>query len=100
MSSFDKLFSKYKTYDDSNGRGSIEEWGRLFNEKMNSSDAIKIMKRDNPLEILGLTKMPNIDELKNVYRKLVMQHHPDKGGDPIFCKKIIAAYTILEMQLQ
>jgi DnaJ-domain-containing protein 1 len=100
MSSFDKLFSKYKTYDDSNGRGSIEEWGRLFNEKMNSSDAMKIMKRDNPLEILGLTKMPDIDELKNVYRKLVMQHHPDKGGDPILCKKIIAAYTILEMQLQ
>ena len=100
MSSFDKLFSKYKTYDDSNGRGSIEEWGRLFNEKMNSSDAMKIMKRDNPLEILGLTKMPDIDELKNVYRKLVMQNHPDKGGDPILCKKIIAAYTILEMQLQ
>jgi DnaJ-domain-containing protein 1 len=100
MSSFDKLFSKYKTYDDSNGRGSIEEWGRLFNEKMNSSDAMKIMKRDNPLEILGLTKMPDIDELKSVYRKLVMQHHPDKGGDPILCKKIIAAYTILEMQLQ
>jgi hypothetical protein len=100
MSSFDKLFSKYKTYDDSNGRGSIEEWGRLFNEKMNSSDAKKIVKRENPLEILGFASMPTIAQLKDTYRKLVMKHHPDKGGDPLFCKKIIAAYTILETQLQ
>lgn len=100
MSNFAKLFSKYKTYDDSEGRGNIQEWNRLFVEKMSSSDAKKIVKRENPLEILGFVSMPTMEQLKDAYRKLVMKHHPDRGGDPIYCKKIIAAYTILEMQLQ
>jgi hypothetical protein len=100
MSNFAKLFSKYKTYNEVEGRGSVQEWNRLFVEKMSSSDAQKIVKRENPLEILGFVSMPTIEQLKDAYRKLVMKHHPDIGGDPIFCKKIIAAYTILEVQLQ
>ena len=99
MSSFSKLFAKYKTYDDSKGRGSVEEWSSIFDEKMSSSDAHRLMKKENPLEVFGFISMPTMSELRREYRKLVMEHHPDKGGDPIYCKKIIAAYTILEAQL-
>jgi hypothetical protein len=100
MSSFNKLFSKYKTYDDSQGRGSVEEWRNFFNEKMSSSDAVKLIKKEDPLKILGLDSMPTMYELKEAYRKLVMIHHPDRGGDPVHCKKIIAAFTLLEKQLR
>ena len=29
----------------------------------------------------------------------MLENHPDRGGDPIKCKKIIAAYTILEKRI-
>ena len=32
------------------------------------------------------------DEIKALYRKLVMKHHPDKGGDPDKFRNIHEAY--------
>jgi hypothetical protein len=29
-----------------------------------------------------------------------MENHPDRGGDPILCKKIIAAFTVLEKKIR
>lgn len=100
MSSFNKLFARYKTYDDSKGRGSVEEWRNFFNEKMSSSDALNLIKKEDPLKILGLDSTPTMHELKEVYRKLVMIHHPDRGGDPVYCKKVIAAFAILENKIK
>src|SRR3989344_5020132 len=48
------------------------------------------MKLKNPFEILGMSQSivrefadGELAELaKNNYRKLVMKHHPDKGGEP------------------
>jgi len=39
-------------------------------------------------KILGVSNDANQDNIKKSYRKLQMQHHPDKGGDPEICKKI------------
>lgn len=96
MSNFAKLFDRYKTYDDSEGRGSVEEWRSAFNTKMNLDEARDLVRDNDPLVIMGLDKMPSLAILKNVYRKLMMQHHPDRGGDAVVCRKIIAAFTILE----
>lgn len=46
-------------------------------------------------DVLGVSKDATPDEIKKAYRKLVMQHHPDKGGDPEQFKKIQSAYEIL-----
>ena len=99
MSKFSKLFAKYKTYDESEGRGNAEEWRSAYNEKISSSQARGILKKENPLIVLGFVSMPSLQELKNKFNKLMMKHHPDKGGDHVRCKKIIAAYVLLEEQL-
>lgn len=46
-------------------------------------------------DVLGANRGSNSDELKKVYRKLVLQHHPDKGGDPEKFKQIQHAYDVL-----
>ena len=54
------------------------------------------LKKINPLindtyEVLGVS--PNIPEdLKKAYKKLAMQHHPDRGGDEAKFKEINEAY--------
>jgi hypothetical protein len=49
------------------------------------------------LEILGFkpNDKPTKDELKNAHRRLVLVHHPDRGGDPKQFKKIQEAYDQL-----
>ncbi|MDD5693432.1 MAG: molecular chaperone DnaJ [Patescibacteria group bacterium] len=54
-------------------------------------------KRDY-YEILGVSKNANNDELKKAYRKLALQHHPDKGGgkeSEAKFKEINEAYSVL-----
>jgi curved DNA-binding protein len=45
--------------------------------------------------ILGVPKSANQDDIKRAYRKLAMQHHPDKGGDEAKFKQINEAYSVL-----
>ena len=44
---------------------------------------------------LGINPNASDAEVKKAYRKLAMQHHPDKGGDQAKFKEITAAYEIL-----
>jgi DnaJ-class molecular chaperone len=46
-------------------------------------------------DTLGVQKDASQDEIKKAYRKLVIVHHPDKGGDPEKFKEISNAYDIL-----
>ena len=50
---------------------------------------------ENYYQILGVQENTPIDEIKKKYRKLAMEHHPDKGGDEEKFKKISEAYDIL-----
>jgi curved DNA-binding protein len=47
--------------------------------------------------ILGVSKTASSDELRSAYKKLSMQHHPDRtGGDDSKFKQINEAYTTLK----
>jgi curved DNA-binding protein len=45
--------------------------------------------------VLGVPKSASPDEIKRAFRKLAMQHHPDKGGDETKFKELNEAYSVL-----
>ena len=45
--------------------------------------------------ILGVERNSTPDEIKKSYRKLAMEHHPDRGGDSDVFKDISEAYEVL-----
>lgn len=49
----------------------------------------------NLYEVLGISKDASNSEIKKAYRKLAVQHHPDKGGDADKFKQISNAYETL-----
>ena len=46
-------------------------------------------------EVLGVKPGTSPEDLKKAYRKLALQHHPDKGGDEEEFKKITESYEVL-----
>ncbi len=52
-------------------------------------------KRDY-YEILGVSKNASPDELKKAYRRLAVQHHPDRGGNEAQFKELNEAYEVLK----
>lgn len=46
-------------------------------------------------ETLGLQPDASKDDIRKAYKKLVVQHHPDKGGDEVKFKEIAGAYETL-----
>lgn len=100
MGDFAKIFDRYKTYDDSHGRGSVSQWRDAFETRMGMDEARRIVRDTDPYLILGLDAEASIHDLKSKYRQLMMENHPDRGGDPALCKKIIAAFTVLEKRLK
>ncbi len=51
-------------------------------------------KQHQALQVLGLTLPITQSEIENRYRKLVMQHHPDKGGE---VKEFVAVQQAIEV---
>ena len=46
-------------------------------------------------EVLGVNKSSTQEEIKKAYRKMAIEHHPDKGGSEDNFKKITEAYEVL-----
>ena len=44
---------------------------------------------------LGIEKSASAKDIKQAYRKAVLKHHPDKGGNPDTFKEIQSAYSVL-----
>ena len=100
MGNFAKLFDRYKTYDATHGHGSVSEWRDAFETRMGLDEARRIVRDSDPYLTLGLDTEASIHEIKSRYRQLMMENHPDRGGDPSTCKKIIAAFTVLEKRMK
>ncbi len=49
----------------------------------------------NYYHLLEIPKDATLDQIKKAYRRLALQHHPDKGGDENYFKQISEAYQIL-----
>ena len=87
----------YKTYNPNKaGYGNPKQWNQAFNARLGHDEAKKTLGETDPLSVLELTGKPTWDEIKSQYRKLVLKHHPDRGGNPETFKKIQAAYELLE----
>jgi hypothetical protein len=48
-------------------------------------------------DILGVTPSASDREIREAFRKLILDHHSDRGGDEEIVKKIIQAYEDLKM---
>lgn len=49
----------------------------------------------DPHEVLGVPRGASEDEVRRAYKKLALQHHPDRGGDPEKFKELSAAHEQL-----
>jgi molecular chaperone DnaJ len=54
-----------------------------------------VSKRDY-YEVLGVGKSASADEIKKAFRRLAVQHHPDRGGDETKFKELNEAYEVLK----
>ena len=78
----------------------IEKWQREFEkerERMKEKHRRMVEEHlrralSSPMKILGLKHGFTKKDLKINYKKLVLKHHPDKGGDAEMFKKINEAY--------
>lgn len=101
--SFSDIFSKYKTYDDSEGRGNPDQWRSAFNERMGYKQAVDHLKDVKEETIPFAAEMKTAkteDALKKIYRAAMNLHHPDKGGQHKTAQDIIALYTVLFEKLE
>jgi len=53
------------------------------------------MSQPSYYDVLGVTEQSSPEEIKKAYRKLAVEHHPDKGGDEERFKQIAEAYGVL-----
>jgi len=71
--------------------GDIDDLLNLFWQKLLKND-----RRIEALAILGLKDPVSWGDIKAQYRRLVMEHHPDRGGDVERLQIINAALEILK----
>lgn len=54
------------------------------------------MSKQDYYETLGVGKGASADEIKKAFRRLAVQHHPDRGGDEAKFKEVNEAYEVLK----
>jgi hypothetical protein len=85
----------YKT-DSTRAQGSPQEWSAAFADRMGLKEATSTVGSNSPYAILGILASASWAEIKSAYRKLVMETHPDRGGNAAAFRRVQAAYEVLE----
>lgn len=85
--------SPYGTYEGE--RGDPDQWRKAFGYAWGRQEAVEVLGDDSPWGILGIAPGSNEATIKKAFHKLMLIHHPDKGGDHETCQKIISAYVML-----
>ena len=53
------------------------------------------LEQRDPLSVLGLPFRATPEQIRERYRQLASQHHPDHGGDPARMREVNEAYALL-----
>ena len=75
--------------------GSPQQWRQAFDEVWRYAsgvDTSDVKIGESPYAVLGLPNSASFDEVKASFKKLVLKHHPDHGGDNETCRRVIAAF--------
>lgn len=78
---FKDIFAKYPRYDPTvEGFGSPAQWKEAFEERMGVREARGVLHGQDPRGILGVGKNATWDEIRRAFRKLALEHHPDRAA--------------------
>ena len=67
-----------------------------FWQQMGKLDQVTAKDKKDALLVLGMEEPLSAENVKLTYRKLMHQHHPDKGGDLAFAQRVDWAYRTLK----
>lgn len=73
----------------------IERWGSGSMVEQAFTGFAALPSPEQPWQVLGVDSHATPDEIDTAYRKLVSEHHPDKGGDEQTMMRINAARDAL-----
>lgn len=93
----DPLGSYYLDLDNLEGttRAELDELLGRFWARLSRYD-----RRGEALAVLDLPAEADLATIRHQYRRLAMQHHPDRGGDQVRLQAIHAAMAILDPRRQ
>lgn len=76
----DNVYAIAKTIDALRG---IERWGTgdMLERAFVGFQALPHMEAEQWFQVLGVSSRASRDEIDTAYRRLAMEHHPDRGGD-------------------
>lgn len=95
-SPFDKDYAPYGHYD--GPLHTAANWRRAFDEAATATGALALLGGDDPWETLGVPRSADRDEARRAYKRLMREHHPDRGGNPATAERVIAAWTTIKDQ--
>lgn len=69
----------------------IERWGSGQMVEQAFTGFIALPAPEQPFQVLGISANATPDDVEAAYRRLAMEHHPDRGGDASQMARINAA---------